>query len=178
MKIAALLVWLLCLPCITHAQSSEGLKKITGISLSVTVSKSLIDAGADKDAIRTSVELKLRNMGLVVVDGDKASAASDIAAQPKIKWASVYVDCDGFKVEDTALICYSLNMSGSEWAFLILSPEKPLNVTIWEKASFGCFGTSRPEVVKRGVDDMADSFCNDYLTANPKPSPVAPDPPK
>ena len=152
---------------------ADPLKGITAITLGVNIDKILAGAGVDEASIQNSVEVKLRNTGLVILPRFPK------AGEPHAKsCVTLSFGAEGMKVESNNIYCFNCRVDVYEYV-LPLRPVAALSfvlATTWSDGSLGYFGTSRSEVVKTSLDNLADSFCNDYLKANPKPSPVAPDP--
>ena len=152
-----------------NAQSGN-LKGISGISFGISVDKVLTDAGVDKDVISTNLELKMRSVGLTVFDSEHKATPEEVTVIPKLKFVAVFVTIYGLKIKDTSVYCYSYSIEVSEEAAMKHAPNTYAFVTTWSTTNIGYFGSDRAEAVKTVVADAADKFCNDYLSANPKPS--------
>lgn len=148
----------------------SGKKGVSGIILFISVDKVLTDAGVDKDIISTNLELKMRLAGLTVFDSEHKATPEEVTVAPKLKFVMVFVTIYGLKIKDTSAYCYSYLITVSEQATMRHAPNTYATVTTWSTTSLGYFGSDRAEAVKTAVADAADKFCNDYLSANPKPS--------
>ena len=92
-----------------NAQSSN-LEGISGVVLLISVDKVLTDAGVDRNAISTSVELKMRSVGLTVFTLDHKATPEEVATQPKSKLVIVSVTLRGMKIPDMPVYCYSYSL--------------------------------------------------------------------
>ena len=163
----------LCLCPNQCVAQSENLKGIGFVVLLCSVDKELTDAGVDKNAIQTSAELKMRSAGIIVVDDNHKMSKAEIASSAKLKCIAVMLTVHGLKIENTPLCAFDAFMDASEGAKLLHNPNVYVPVTFWSSGgSVGYFGTSRSDLVKTYTDNLTDAFCNDYLKANPKPSPM------
>ena len=162
----------LLLALLVHAPAqADALKGVTAVTLTLTIDKTLVGAGVDESSVRNSVELKLKNTGLVILPlfpkQGEAHAKTCVA---------LVMSADGMRIEGNNLYCYSCRSEVEEYTLTLRSPPAYVVSTTWSESNFGCVGTSRVDEIRRVIDDLTNSFCNAYLTANPKPSPVAPDP--
>lgn len=96
-----------------NAQSGN-LKGVSGIILFTSVDKVLTDAGIDKDAISTNLELKMRSVGLTVLDSEHKAIPEEVTIAPKLKFVMVFVTIYGLKIKDTSAYCYSYLITVSE----------------------------------------------------------------
>ena len=169
------------LPCVDAQVRADPLKGVKAVMLDLTVDKTLTGAGVDESGIRNSIEVKLRNTGLVILTSPPAAGEANIKS-----WVPLSIAAEGLKVADTNTYCYDCRANVSEIVYVArkFSPtpglarvESVAFAATWSTSSLGYFGSARSDAVKGALDDIADVFCNAYLTANPKPSVVAPDPP-
>ena len=152
---------------VAQAEPGESLKGVNGVFLFTLVDKDLSDAGVDRDAIETSVELKLRSIGLTVITAKHPGAATQ-----KLSIVALMIGVKGMKITDTEMYCYSASMAASEGGILHHLPKEYIPITTWTDDVIGCVGKHRLDAIKGTVEEIADTFCNDYLIANPKPSSI------
>lgn len=140
---------------------------LSGIKeVKVVVSDIAADAkqdGLDSDAIKTAVELRLRQSGIPVVN----SLSTD-GSKP-----SVYLDVtiNTLAVNDGASYVYSLEMYMYEYVTIYRSAPEKIMADTWDTGNYGIIGKDKISVIRDTINNMSDKFANEFLAQNPVPRP-------
>jgi S1-C subfamily serine protease len=135
----------------------RSLRGLSGVGVLVEmISPDAEAAGLTRDKVQTDAELRLRAAGLKVLTKEERYAT---AGGPYL-----YVNVNAYS--QGGLITYAVGVSLRATAFLEHNGVAAFNAQVWDT---GSVGRSDAEGVRRSVRDAVDSFCNDYLKANPAP---------
>jgi hypothetical protein len=132
------------------ANRSDALKGLKGVHVFVDIDDNATEAGLDKVALTTRVELTLRRNGIRVYTEEEmflAVGMPSLSITPNISGSmgSVSVKCEQ-------------NVKS-----VVIPGVTIIGAIIWERSSIG--GSLRAQ---EGIDSLVESFCNDFLKANPK----------
>jgi hypothetical protein len=154
--------------CPAHSEGDEnGRRSLVGLREIAVVVESLnedvIRDGLSAQDIRTYVELRLRQSGIIVVPPESE------ATLPGGQY--LYINVNAQKRADV-LLFYAVNVQVSlhQNAILLRDPAiKVFGASTWSRQVIFSGGPSfLREGVRGGLRDLLDQFLNDYLTANPK----------
>ncbi len=115
-------------------------------------------SGLMNSAIRTDVELKLRQSGIHIIGANEGDGLSAVLT------VGVEVLPSG-----TGLWAYDVNVDVRQVVVLARDPSirLPLNKT-WSSGAFGTVGKLNVRNLREQVKDQVDKFINAYLSVNPK----------
>jgi hypothetical protein len=118
--------------------------------------------GLTVSAIRTDVELKLRQAGIVVAPLLDPATAGDAALMVDV---GILPDSN----VNVPIWSFSIQVSLGQNAALLRDPSIFLPLaTTWGVSGFGSVGKQNLRSVRDFVKDLVDKFINAYLTVNPK----------
>jgi hypothetical protein len=172
MKWSLVLFFILCvfgMPCICPAQTEdfasrlnrEPLHGIKRITLSgIVAEKDIVQDGLNTEAIKISMENKLRIAGLKIVPMVSFLYAPTVTA-PQL----ITVEIETLKIKDERTYCYTVRFIVSDYAVLIQDKKISGAFTVWEQQVLGYAGTSRLSEIQNTCDDLTDKFVNDWLKA-------------
>ena len=150
--------------CEDNKMTRGTLKAVKGVnvSLGIGVPSEVRDA-IDSVAIRTDLELKLRQSGIRILSD------SEWVNTPGLASLDVTIDAAG---EERAGIEYAVHIKVefSQYVNLVRMPKKFAIAPTWSDDSLWLLGRHRLSETRSIVSDLADRFLNAYLAANPKPS--------
>jgi len=113
--------------------------------------------GLTGDALRTSVELELRRLGVPVlssIDWEK------VKGHPVL-----YINVNTLK-RPSELYVFSIQVSLQEEVTLVRRPTERVLATIWDTQSVGSVGSARLRTLRDFVTEKVQIFANLYLSAN------------
>lgn len=163
-----LFLFVLGMPCVARSQADDILDKsnrepLHGISRvfidRIVADENITKDGLDTDAIKLSIENKLRIAGLKI-----APAFSMFFTSFETRPQSISVEIESLKIKDEPIYCYTVRFEVTNYAVLI-QDKVSRGFTVWEQHTLGYAGTSRLSVIKETCDKFADKFVNDWLTA-------------
>lgn len=106
------------------------------------------------NGIRTSVELRLRQLGLPVVGGDTAFV--------------FYVNVHAMTTSSQQVV-YDAPVQFQELLPHPRLADRAMLVTTWSTSTLGTVPLTRSgEAIRESVVELVDEFANDYLAANPR----------
>jgi len=131
-------------------------------------------AGLSKATLQTDVELRLRkNRIRVLTEREEVLSAPGLP----VLWLTVNVSSLGEMSRALeGLHVVEISLSLKEDVVLARNPELQCWATTWHKHALGAVGTYKLASYPRDfVRDLVDTFCNDYLTANPNKQETRPE---
>ena len=141
------------------------LKGVSSVFVYVYLDKSLRDVGVEQSALQTSVEVKLRGLGMTVYNISSVSMGTSTV--------DLIIAIGAVKPQTVELYCYSISTQMTDAVILPRQPRKVFYAPTWQDSDYGCAGKDViVQSVKDAFDKETNNFANDYLTANPKPSPI------
>lgn len=165
MKLAttALLVTAVSLPILALAAGGqserESLRGIKRIKVEVSITQMRPEAGeVVSESSRTTVELRLRQSGVVVVDDAQASDG----------FATLRIRVGLAPARDDALVAYLVQSELRQLVSLARDREIIVRAQTWAALAVGYAGAGQVDSIGRAVEGQSDKFVNDYLAANPK----------
>ena len=141
---------------------------VKGVVLFISPNKYLMNAGLDVSAIKTSIEIKLRLVGLTVLDGNLASNGQMVNKYNIF----LEVDLTGLENPDKQSISYLTTIKVVQQVRLLRDPTHLDTGTTWEFSVFGYAGLNTLNKSMEDADKGINLFVDDYLAVNPKPSRV------
>jgi hypothetical protein len=139
---------------------------INSVAVEVTVDESLAAAGIRKDRIQTDVELKLRRIGILIVDREHPAALD-----PEHPRLPIVLDIrvSGLWIADDKT---QLAFRHDVFAGRVVSPLDAKCIAgyaiVWGGgANVGFVGQSRLSFIEENISKDVDKFLNDWLAANP-----------
>lgn len=139
--------------------SRSSLKRIKSISVYIDDTQEAIDKGLSVYSIQTDTELKLRQMGIKVADSEAEKLNSD---------AVLYIQIQTYK--PAKLDIYAFNIYIEIVQIAKISKTKTLiPAGTWSNDLTGFAGGDiMPDYIRKGTNDLVDTFLNAYLSVNPK----------
>lgn len=140
--------------------------------VSVIISPRLKEYGLTEDAVKTSIELRLRRNGIKVYDepDDPNGLKAFMISHPGSLFfmAGLSLTIDSISLSKVDVVAAHVDLSQSQIVNL-LSPERPTFITAetWHAAE-QVIG-SRKNVARgcrESIDDLVDKYCNDWLAAH------------
>jgi len=119
--------------------------------------------GLDGVAIKTAVELRLRQSGIPVVE----SFSSD-ASKPGL---GLDIAIDTLGVNNGASYVYSLSLEANEYVTIYRPSPLSTIAQTWTTGRFGIIGKDKVADLRDSINGMADKFANDFLAQNPPSHP-------
>lgn len=121
------------------------------------------EAGITKKAIQTKVELRLRTLGIKVL------SETERLQTPGRPYLYLNLNSVFYKNDIGQLIrcSYSLELSLHEIVLLKRDKSKECDAAIWDKGFCGSVGIRYIDEIYDSILNFVDTFCNDYLAANP-----------
>lgn len=147
-------------PTYLAADTPNVLKGLKEITVNVErLPKDLQTPSLSVDAIRSAVELKLKQNGLHIIAAEEARQNHA---------PTLYINLNGFKAINN-LFVYNITLALQEDA----SPQRTRNVvvtgvSVWQRGFIGAAGELNLPAIKSDVIDDIDSFINDYQAVNPQ----------
>jgi hypothetical protein len=118
--------------------------------------------GITRDALRTQVELQLRQYGI------RVHTESQFLASPT--GASIDVNVTVLKKDE--LFAFNATIEFYEVVSLLRPPSTKVTRTIWQASTLGVAGSGRlSSSIRETVQDHVNKFINLYLAANPRKTP-------
>ena len=170
MKLSSILFYIVCmfsLASVALGQSNdildrsnrEPLRGISHVFLSpVSADPDIVRDGLNLDAIKTSVENKLRIAGLKI-EPAKSMFLTSFETRPQM----ILINIEALKIQGEGIYCYTVRFEVTNYATLVQDKSVSRGFTIWEQHALGYAGTSRLSVVKDSCDNFTDKFVNDWL---------------
>jgi hypothetical protein len=152
-----LLIILVSSNCFALTDSVQSLIGLKRVKVSVVGIKD--EYKIDITAVKTSIELKLRQNGIEVVKIDDPTC-----------WACLEYSVNAMEIEKQGMYAYSISFKLFQLCTLERT-SKPIIVyaSTWDEGYFGYSGMARlEEAVVKNASTVTDKFLNDYLAANPK----------
>lgn len=143
------------------SDSADVLKGAPGVFVLVEpLEKDTEQDGLTTDAVKTDVELKLRQSGITVLTK---------AIQPHSFTPTLYININAMKSRSLPLYAYGVNIAYQEDVILRRNIKKTVVGTpVWQIGMVGMVPQNNLKEVRESTKDLVDRFCNAYLTANPK----------
>jgi len=136
------------------------LKGLKGVNVTAEdINPKMKTIGLTKEILQTDVELQLRRSGIRVLS-EKEWFETENAPQ-------LYINITGGIWED-ALVYYNVAVEYKENVSLVRKQKTQCFATIWEEGGTSSVGVNDAlKSIREGVQQVVDTFCNDYLAANP-----------
>lgn len=157
------------MPCVASAQTDdfdnrlnrEPLHSVKRVTFRVVVGeKSVIQDGLDIDAVKLSIENKLRIAGLKIVP-----MVSYLYSPAQTAPQLITVEIDALKIKAEPEYCYTVRFGVSSYAILLQDKKVSGTFVVWEQQFLGCAGMDRLSEIKNTCDECTDKFVNDWLKA-------------
>lgn len=113
-------------------------------------------------AFQTDVELQLRRNGVKVLSAEERIAT---LGRPYL-WVEPLIKIDGQQW------VAGVDIELMQDVRLVTNPRFVVSACTWDSSFIGAGVLLHIQSIRRQVKDMVDTFCNDYLAANPKERPI------
>jgi hypothetical protein len=158
---AAFVVVFLFWAPIAHADDDENtrpsLRGLKGVAVIIEDLKPEIEQnGLTVSAIRTDVELKLRQVGIPII------GLVNTPGKPFL-----HISVDVLRSERPTWP-YVITVELRQMIFLTRDPSISVHLATWDVSSFGTIPKQNLRNLRDSVKDLVDEFINVYLAANPK----------
>jgi hypothetical protein len=158
---AALVVPFLFSAPIVHADDDENtrpsLRGLTGVAVIIEDLKPEIEQnGLTLSAIRTDIELKLRQAGIPII------GLVNIPGKPFL-----HISVDVLR-SDRPTWPYAIRVELRQMVSLTRDPAISMHTATWDVGSYGTIAKQNLRNLRDSAKDLVDEFINAYLAVNPK----------
>lgn len=144
----------------------SSLAQIAGVRVMVSVDSLLIlqNLGITQDRIQTSIELRLRSLGLKVIGNNEFRKSATVHN------GLLSFEIGVLQVGQDATYCYSIVVTFYQDVLLLRSVhhDTPMFATTWQDHSMGVLGENKLSKLLDNIMSHLDKFANDYLSVNQK----------
>ena len=150
-----------------QAQTRQGLRDISKVTIDVVVAGDDLPSGISESRLKTITELKLRTAGLRVLSEEENVADPDINPGG-VATATVVLSLAAILTEEIAWYSFSTNITVLEYHYLAVR-DAFLPVELWRRAGLNTTASeAAASAIESVVGQLLDAFLNDWLAANPR----------
>lgn len=140
----------------------KSLRGLQGVNVIIeSLSSEAEQAGLNRTAIQTDVELKLRLAGIKVLSEEESLKQRG--------YPYLYVNAIvGLGKNTPGLAFYAIRCALKQDVTLTRDDSISTIATTWDTGASGLVGASNLQNIRGGIKDLVDEFINAYLSVNPK----------
>lgn len=117
--------------------------------------------GLSEEAVKSSVEAKLRSLGIQLMDNDARTAEWTAEGAPQYVVAVDVIPVRG------GAFCYNIRAEFRQRVAPIRAVGSNVTASTWSRSVLGYVGSARLQVIRESADTLTTEFANVFLKSNP-----------
>ena len=158
--LSTLIVVLFSLDAFSAFTTDEDRESLAGLEGVYVVVEDVNESyGITRQQLLTDVELRLRQNGIKVLSEEEWFRTKG--------GQHLYLNVLLERFDELGVYIVSISLKLKQKVVLVREPSKSVFATTWHVWNLNVFGSDKLQHLREEAKDHVDSFCNDYLAANP-----------